>query len=111
MDFFNKKTFMQAQIAMKLDEYFYEKDAQTYFETMPHIGLFDSQVSNVNTYIEAFENKERTPVFRNLLNLIREENAGYKEKLDAGSKSTIIKKLFRITAYLIRQMEKYDKLF
>ena len=51
MDFFNKKTFMQAQIAMKLDEYFYEKDAQTYFETMPHIGLFDSQVSNVNTYI------------------------------------------------------------
>lgn len=38
-----KKDLYQIQIAMKLDEYMYEKDTQTYFETMPHIGLMDSQ--------------------------------------------------------------------
>ena len=39
-------------------------------------------------------------------NKLREENAEYKAKLDAGSKSTNIKKSFRISDYLIRQMEK-----
>lgn len=111
MDFFNKKTFMQAQIAMKLDEYFYEKDAQTYFETMPHIGLFDSQVSLINKYIEILEKKDESSDFQKILKMIYEENQSYQDLLDKGSKSPKVKKYSRITAYLIRQMEKYNKMF
>ena len=49
------KDLYQIQIAMKLDEYMYEKDTQTYFETMPHIGLMDSQVALINNYIQILE--------------------------------------------------------
>lgn len=105
------KDLYQIQIAMKLDEYLYDKDTQSYFETMPFIGLMDSQVALINKYIEILENKDETSEFRILLNKIREENAEYQGKLDAGSKSTIMTKFSRVTAYLIRQMEKYDRLF
>lgn len=111
MGFFNNKSFLQAQIAMKTDEYVYLVSPENYFETMPHLGLYDSQVALTNRYIEILENKDTTPDFHILLNRLRKENEEYKAKLDAGSKSTITKKLFRITAYLIRQMEKYDKLY
>lgn len=105
------KDLYQIQISMKLDEYLYDKDTQTYFETMPFIGLMDSQVALINKYIEILEKKDETSDFYNLLNKIREENLGYKKLLDEGSKSTKTMKYSRITAYLIRQMEKYDRLF
>ena len=44
----DKKTLSQLQIAMKLDEYKYEKSNQQYFESMPTIGLFDSQIICIN---------------------------------------------------------------
>ena len=105
------KDLYQIQIAMKLDEYMYEKDTQTYFETMPHIGLMDSQVTLINNYIQILEQKDESSAFSKLLEKIREENAGYQKLLAEGSKSTTVKKYSRITAYLIRQMEKYNKLF
>ena len=40
----DKKTLSQLQIAMKLDEYKYEKSNQQYFQEMPVIGLFDSKI-------------------------------------------------------------------
>ena len=42
---------------MKLDEYKYEKSNQQYFESMPTIGLFDSQIIFINNYIEILEKK------------------------------------------------------
>ena len=98
---------------MKLDEYMYEKDTQTYFETMPHIGLglMDSQVELINNYIEILEQKDESSAFSELLEKVKSENAGYQKLISEGSKSTTVKKYSRITAYLIRQMEKYNKLF
>ena len=40
----DKKTLSQLQIAMKLDEYKYEKSNQQYFESMPTIGLLYSSI-------------------------------------------------------------------
>ena len=106
-----KKNLYQIQIAMKLDEYMYEKDTQTYFETMPNIGLMDSQVELINNYIEILEQKDESSAFSKLLDKAKSENAGNQKLISEGSKSTTVKKYSRITAYLIRQMEKYNKLF
>ena len=100
------KELYQIQIAMKLDEYMYEKDTQSYFETMPHVGLMDSQVSLINKYIEILEKKDESSDFQKILKMIYEENQSYQDLLDKGSKSPKVKKYSRITAYLIRQMEK-----
>ena len=111
MEFFDQKSFLEAQIAMKKEEFDYFKSPENYFETMPHLGLYDSQVALTNKYIEILRNKNTSSEFYNMLNKLREENAEYKAKLEAGSKSTKIKKHYRITDYLIRQMEKYDRLY
>ena len=111
MEFFDQKSFLEAQIAMKKEEFEYFKSPENYFETMPHLGLYDSQVALTNKYIEILRNKNTSPEFYNMLNKLREENAEYKAKLEAGSKTTKIKKHYRITDYLIRQMEKYDRLY
>lgn len=103
------KTLLQLQIALKLDEYEYEKNTQGYFENMPVIGLAESQVIFVNEYLNVLE--EKGEEFWTILNRIREENNNYQDLLQKGSKSTIVKKYSRITGYLVRQMEKYNKLY
>jgi len=107
------KTLSQLQIALKLDEYDYEKNTQGYFESMPTIGLADSQVIIVNDYLDILENKNSSKAedFGELLERIRRENIEYQELLNDGSKSKLIKKYSRITGYLVRQMEKYNKLY
>ena len=107
------KILLEIQIATKLDEYFYEKNTQKYFETMPVIGLAESQVALINQYLNILENKNDSTQneFSELLDNLKKENADYKDLLNNGSKSTLIKKYSRITGYLVRQMEKYNKLF
>ena len=109
----DKKTLSQLQIAMKLDEYNYEKNNQQYFESMPTIGLFDSQIIFINNYLEILEHKndEKAKEFTELFDSIKKENDRYQELIKGGSKSSLIKKYARMTAYLIRQMSKYDSLY
>lgn len=109
----NKKELTQLQIAMKLDEYKYEKSNQEYFESMPVIGLFDSQVMFINQYLEILENKDddKAKEFAELFERIKRENDRYQELLRGGSKSSLIKKYARMTAYLIRQINKYNNLY
>lgn len=106
----NKKTLSQLQIAMKLDEYMYEKSNQQYFESMPTIGLFDSQIIFINNYIEILEKKndEKAKEFAEMYAGIKRENDRYQELIKGGSKSSLIKKYARMTGYLIRQLNKYD---
>lgn len=109
----DKKTLSQLQIAMKLDEYKYEKSNQQYFESMPTIGLFDSQIIFINNYLEILEKKndEKAKEFAEMFDGIKKENDRYQELIKGGSKSSLIKKYARMTAYLIRQMSKYDSLY
>ena len=106
----DKKTRSQLQIAMKLDEYKYEKSNQQYFETMPVVGLFDSQVILINSYLEILENKDgnKAKEFTEMVDSIKKENDRYQELISSGSKSSLIKKYARMTAYLIRQLNKYN---
>lgn len=109
----DKKTLSQLQIAMKLDEYKYEKNNQQYFQEMPVIGLFDSQIIFINGYLEILENKDgdKAKEFAEMVDSIKKENDRYQELIKGGSKSSLIKKYERITAYLIRQLTKYDSLY
>ena len=107
------KQLYQLQIAMKLDDYLYEKDTQGYFESKPHIGLVDSQVDFINGYLYVLENKNDLTYeeFKKLVRVIKSDNDKYKELLRKGSKSKKVKKYSRITGYLLRQLSKYDKMF
>ena len=106
----DKKALSQLQIAMKLDEYKYEKNNQEYFETMPVVGLFDSQVMLINSYLEILENKngDKAKEFAEMVDSIKKENDRYQELIKNGSKSSLVKKYARMTGYLIRQITKYD---
>ena len=99
------KTLAQIQIAIKLDDYNYEKNTQGYFEKMPSIGLGESQLMYVNEY-----GSKREEFYR-ILNRIRNENNSYQELIKRGNKSSLIKKFASKTAYLVRQLEKYQKLY
>lgn len=107
------KTLAQIQIAIKLDDYNYEKNTQGYFEKMPSIGLGESQLMYVNEYLEILENKDgsKREEFYRILNRIRNENNSYQELIKRGNKSSLIKKFASKTAYLVRQLEKYQKLY
>lgn len=107
------KDLRQLQIAMKLDDYNYEKGAESYFESMPVISVIDSQVIFINDYIDILENKNTTKSdeFARMIGSIKRDNEKYQELLKKGSKSSIIKKYARMTGYLIRQLEKYNKLY
>ena len=72
----DKKTLSQLQIAMKLDEYKYEKSNQQYFQEMPVIGLFDSQIIFINGYLEILENKDgdKAKEFAEMVDSIKKEN-------------------------------------
>lgn len=106
----DKKTLSQLQIAMKLDEYDYDKDTQAYFENMPFIGLFDSQVYFINQYLDILENKDGDLKweFEELLARVLKENETYQKLLSEGSKSHKVKKYANTTGYLVRQMKKYQ---
>ena len=109
----DKKGLCQLQIAMKLDEYNYEKSNQEYFETMPAYGLADSQVLLINDYLNILENKDsdKAAEFAEILDRIKRENDRYQELIKGGSKSSLIKKYARMTAYLIRQITKYNNMY
>lgn len=106
----DKKTLSQIQIALKLDEYDYDKDTQAYFEKMPFIGLFDSQVYFVNQYIDILENKDGDLKweFEDLLARVLKENETYSKLVKEGSQSRKIKQYANTTGYLVRQMKKYQ---
>ncbi|MBR0382382.1 MAG: hypothetical protein IJH71_08105 [Eubacterium sp.] len=106
----NNKTLTQVQIALKLDEYDYDKDTQAYFEKMPSIGLLDSQVYFVNQYIDILENcnGDLKWDFEDILNGLIQENEVYQRLLEDGSTSRKIKQYANNTAYLIRQLKKYQ---
>ena len=107
------KELAQIQIATKLDEYDYEKNNLAYFEKMPTIGLGESQLIFVNQYIEILEGKDndKKAEFTELMNRIRRENDAYQDLINKGNKSSLIKKYARMTAYLVRQLEKYQRLY
>ena len=106
----NNKTLTQVQIALKLDEYDYDKDTQAYFEKMPSIGLLDSQVYFVNQYIDILENcnGDLKWDFEDILGRLIQENEIYQNLLKDGSKSPKIKQYANNTGYLIRQLKKYQ---
>lgn len=107
------KELAQIQIAMKIDELDYEKNSLAYFEKMPSIKLGESQLIYVNKYVEILEHKddERKAEFAELMNRIKKENDSYQKLLEKGSKSTLIKKFSKMTGYLVRQLEKYQRLY
>lgn len=91
----DKKTLSQLQIAMKLDEYKYEKSNQQYFESMPTIGLFDSQIIFINNYIEILEKKndEKAKEFAEMYADIKRENAAIRNFLKADPKALLLKSM------------------
>lgn len=107
------KELAQIQIAMKIDELDYEKNSLAYFEKMPSIKLGESQLIYVNKYVDILEHKddERKAEFTELMNRIKKENDSYQKLLEKGSKSTLIKKFSKMTGYLVRQLEKYQRLY
>ena len=107
------KELAQIQIAMKIDELDYEKNSLAYFEKMPSIKLGESQLIYVNKYVDILEHKddERKAEFAELMNRIKKENDSYQKLLEKGSKSTLIKKFSKMTGYLVRQLEKYQRLY
>ena len=107
------KELAQIQIAMKIDELDYEKNSLAYFEKMPSIKLGESQLIYVNKYVEILEHKdgEKKAEFAELMNRIKKENDSYQKLLEKGSKSTLIKKFSKMTGYLVRQLEKYQRLY
>lgn len=107
------KELAQIQIAMKIDELDYEKNSLAYFEKMPSIKLGESQLIYVNKYVDILEHKddERKAEFTELVNKIKKENDSYQKLLEKGSKSTLVKKFANMTGYLVRQLEKYQRLY
>ena len=107
------KELAQIQIAMKIDELDYEKNSLAYFEKMPSIKLGESQLIYVNKYVDILEHKddERKAEFAELMNRIKKENDSYQKLLEKGSKSTLVKKFASMTGYLVRQLEKYQRLY
>lgn len=107
------KELAQIQIAMKIDELDYEKNSLAYFEKMPSIKLGESQLIYVNKYVDILEHKdnERKAEFAELMNRIKKENDSYQKLLEKGSKSTLVKKFANMTGYLVRQLEKYQRLY
>ena len=107
------KTLAQIQIATKLDEYDYEKNTLAYFEKMPSISLGESQLIYVNKYIEIleFKNSDKKKDFYAIYNKIKEDNDSYQDLIEKGSKSPVVKKFFKITSYLLRQLDKYQRLY
>ena len=107
------KELAQIQIAMKIDELDYEKNSLAYFEKMPSIKLGESQLIYVNKYVDILEHKddERKAEFAELMNRIKKENDSYQKLLEKGSKSSLIKKFSKMTGYLVRQLEKYQRLY
>ena len=107
------KELAQIQIAMKIDELDYEKNSLAYFEKMPSIKLGESQLIYVNKYVDILEHKddERKAEFAELMNRIKKENDSYQKLLEKGSKSTLVKKFAKMTGYLVRQLEKYQRLY
>ena len=107
------KELAQIQIAMKIDELDYEKNSLAYFEKVPSIKLGESQLIYVNKYVDILEHKddERKAEFAELMNRIKKENDSYQKLLEKGSKSTLIKKFSKMTGYLVRQLEKYQRLY
>lgn len=107
------KELAQIQIAMKIDELDYEKNSLAYFEKMPSIKLGESQLIYINKYIEILEHKDdsKKAEFTELVNRIKKENDSYQKVLEKGSKSTLVKKFAKMTGYLVRQLEKYQRLY
>lgn len=107
------KQLYELQLAMKLDDYIYEKDTPGYFESMPQDALVDSQVDFINEYLYILEHKNDSTFeqFKKLVRMIKKDNDKYKELIKKGSKSKKIKKFARITGYLLRQLTKYDNMF
>lgn len=106
----NAKELTQLQIAIRVDDYFYEKDTRAYFESMPILDLFQSQLIFINNYLEILENKNDYTKFEfeNLLSKLIMDNEHYQKLLDEGSKSSRVKKYFKTTEHLIKQMQKYN---
>ena len=106
----NIKELNQLQIAIRLDDYFYEKDTLAYFNNMPLLDLGKSQLIFINSYLEVLENKDGYSKlgFEELLSQLISDNNLYKEQLENGSKSSRVKKYFKTTEHLINLMKKYN---
>ena len=91
----DKKTLSQLQIAMKLDEYKYEKSNQQYFESMPTIGLFDSQIIFINNYIEILEKKndEKAKSLQKCMQTSKGKMTAIRNFLKAAPKALLLKSM------------------
>lgn len=103
------KDIMALKIAFAIDEYYYNKDTLGYFEKMPVMGLADSQTIFINEYLQAIEEKDNTTDFAKLLYSMKRENERFKKLIKAGSKSKAYKRNVKVSAYIVRTMEKYNK--
>lgn len=106
-----KKALAELQIAMRLDDFRYELDPNKYFNTMKSLVLAESQVTNVNYYLELLrsperekENELRTVLYEMQAHVIQLEN-----KIDKGDRSYETLKLYEYATYLVRQINKYIK--
>lgn len=104
-----RKQLMEIQIAIRLDDYLYEKDTKAYFDRMPVLDLAESQRIFINEYLEILENKDSYTKmdFEKILTKLILDNKYYQELLDKGSKSSLIRKYCKVTERLVNQMTKY----
>ena len=58
LDELNNKTVTQIELAIKLDNFDYEKNETMYFEKMACYGLLDSHVHYIKQYVDILEHKD-----------------------------------------------------
>lgn len=105
----SKKDIMAIKIAFAIDDYYYDKDTKGYFDKMPVIGLADSQEIFINEYLQAIEEKDTSNEFSRILYSMKRDNERYKKLLKAGSRSKAYKRNVKVSSYIIRTMEKFQK--
>lgn len=110
LDELNNKTVTQIELAIKLDNFDYEKNETMYFEKMACYGLLDSHVHYIKQYVDILEHKDsgKRALFDELLSWMNREFSHYSDRISVPSATATDRKLFHAASHLLEQLRKYD---
>ena len=106
-----KKSLAEIQIATKLDDFYYELDANKYFNSMKSMVLAESQLMNVNHYIEMLRSSddEKAQELRTIFYEVQAYVVQFESKISKGDRTYNTYKLHEYATYLVRQINKHIK--
>ena len=110
LDELNNKTVTQIELAIKLDNFDYEKNETMYFEKMACYGLLDSHVHYIKQYVDILEHKDsgKRALFDELLSWMNREFNHYSDRISVPSATSLDRKLFHSASHILEQLKKYD---